>query len=117
MQDKLLSENVNAKNAAQTERRRGGFLGLFDLPLFKDWIIWLTAIAIFAAISGSVVESYQSPVLSLTGLPTGTTEFSIKGQEAAFLIDCLFAVGFQSVLFGVLPASIRKGVRQRKAGA
>lgn len=67
------------------------------MPLYKDWIIWLAAIAVFAAISGSVVESYQRPVLAGPfGIPTGETEFSIEGfQEFAFLIDAVIAFIFQ----------------------
>jgi hypothetical protein len=83
---------------------------LFDRPIYKDWIVWLLAVAIFAAISGSVVGNYQQA----TGF-AGTSEFNIQGQEMAFLIDCAIAAAFQFFLFGLLPANIRRGYRSGRA--
>lgn len=116
MRDKLLSGYVKTKSAVGSARRKNAFLGLFDLPVFKDWIVWLASAAIIVGI-GNVVGDYQRPVM-LGGLPMyGSTEFSIEGQEVAFLFDCVFAGGIQFLLFGLLPASIRRRYRQGKAGS
>lgn len=112
MQEKLTSTHGETPITGGSQRRKNAFLGLFDLPLFKDWIAWLAVIAVIAGIN-SVVGTYQRSVL-VGGFPVGGTAFSIEGEELAFLIDCLFSAAFQVGLFALLPAFIRKSVRQRK---
>lgn len=34
-------------------RRKGAFLGIFDVPLYKDWILYLWALAVVVGISSS----------------------------------------------------------------
>lgn len=71
--------------------------GLYDAPLWADWLTWLTAFGIFAGLT-SVWNSY----------PT------LEGSEAAaFAIDAILAVGLQFLLFGVLPGKIRRWRRSR----
>lgn len=59
-------------------------LWLYDLPLWKDWLVYLTALGVLA------------------GLVSG-----------GGFIDLAFAVAFQFLLFGVVPGSIRVWWRSR----
>lgn len=72
---------------------------LFHRPLFKDWIFWLACVACVAALQGTLTRSY----------PDG-----IEGQEMAFLIDVNIVLAFQLLLFGFIPALLRRHVRRRQ---
>ena len=78
---------------------------LFDRPLYKDWIVWLAAVAIFAGVSG-VVGDYNNASLT-PGVNAGMT-----GAET---LDITFAAAFQFFLFGILPAVLRRGYRTGRA--
>ncbi len=82
---------------------RDAFLGLFDIPLYTDWIFYLMLFAMFVG-GRSVYADYT--VVDITGARH-------VQYGAAFYIDLAIALGIQFLLFGVLPASIRRGVRGR----
>lgn len=67
--------------------RRNGF-GIYDLPLWKDWLFWVTAVGVWAGLA--VPES------------------------RATVVDIVLAVAVQFVLFGLLPGAARLWVRGRR---
>ena len=70
--------------------------GLYDSPLWRDPLAWLLAISIVAAV-GPVLKQDRG-----------------SGHTAALITDLVFAVAFQWVLFGVIPARIRLYIRDRR---
>lgn len=66
------------------EKRRNA-LGVYDLPLWRDWLAWVTLVAVIAVL----------------GQPT--------------VIDLVIGVLFQVFLFGFIPGKIRQAVRRRQA--
>jgi hypothetical protein len=69
-----------------TQRRQ-----LFHRPLYRDWTIWVGSIAVLVGLSHNA----------------GT-------GDVADMLNLLFVVAFQWALFALLPASIRRAVRDRK---
>lgn len=67
----------------------GQLANLYDEPVFKDWLFYLTVLAVIAGISSTV------------------------GNGNA--IDLALAVVFQFVLFGVVPGGIRNNIRRRRS--
>lgn len=67
---------------------RRNALGVYDLPLWKDWLFWVTVVGVWAGLA--VPES------------------------RATIIDLAIAVGFQFVLFGLLPGAVRMWLRGRR---
>jgi hypothetical protein len=63
--------------------------GVYDLPLWRDWLAWLTAFGLVAAIP-------------------------IVAADPGFVV---LAVPVQVLLFGILPGSIRAWWRARRATA
>ena len=73
-------------------KRRSAFIGLYDLPLHRDWMAWMTlAWALLAA------------------LAIGTTKDSSSSLPR--WADTLLATAVFALLFGVLPAWVRLGIR------
>ncbi|GCD44196.1 hypothetical protein [Streptomyces paromomycinus] len=74
-------------------RRYNAVLRLYDAPLHRDWAFWLTVgLAVLEAVS----------VLTYPGSPSGLPRW----------LDTLLAVLIFTLLFGVVPAWIRLGVRR-----
>lgn len=69
---------------AMRTKRREAILGVYDVPLWRDWLTYLTAVGIVAGFG------------------------TVGGGNA---IDVMFAVGFQFLLFGMLPGGLRKAWR------
>lgn len=69
-------------------RNRFGF-GLYDLPLWKDWLAYLTLLGVLAAIAEPATRS--SPV------------------------DAFFGVAVQFLVFGAVPGALRLWVRRGRA--
>lgn len=67
-------------------RERNAVLGIYDWPIYADWLAWLTVLAIVAVVGIQ---------------PT--------------LLDLIIAVVFQFLLFGMIPGVIRRSWRRRKA--
>jgi hypothetical protein len=78
---------------------------LFDRPFYKDWIVWLVAFAIFAGVSG-VIRDYSNTALT-PGVNAGMT-----GSE---FIDIVVVASFQFLLFGRLPAALRRRYRNGRS--
>ncbi|MFI2238097.1 hypothetical protein [Streptomyces chrestomyceticus] len=74
-------------------RRYNTVLRLYDAPLHRDWVFWLTVG--LAALEAASVLTYPGPA---SGLPRW--------------LDTLLAVLVFTLLFGVVPAWIRLGVRR-----
>lgn len=89
----LRSNQLSVDSASSMQQRKNAILGLYDRPLWSDWIAYLT----------------------LLGLIAGA--MTVRGSEeaAARAIDLAFALAFQFVLFGVVPCVIRKAVRSRRS--
>lgn len=66
---------------------RRNALGLYDEPLWKDWLFYLTLFGVVAGLT--IPESRATP------------------------IDLAIAVAFQIFLFGVLPGMVRAWLRRR----
>jgi hypothetical protein len=84
--------------------RKRRWLDLYDFPLWKDWLAWVTGFAIFAACSVTAREyfaDFRSEGLSAESL-------------AALSIDLALPIVFQCLLFGVLPGSVRMLFRKRR---
>jgi len=84
--------------------KRGG--SVFDIPAWRDWTLWLGLILGAMTTFGSLGSSFDQAQPNLG--------FFTTGALLALVIDaCLqFAIAF--LLFGVLPASIRKFQRRRQ---
>ncbi len=64
---------------------------LYDHPLYRDWLTWLTLVSFLA-------------------IPS-----TLTGEHGTVLIlDWIFALIVQFFLFGVIPGSIRIVVRRRR---
>ena len=72
--------------------RRNAILGLYDAPIWKDWIAWLTLLALVA----------------------GAKTVSTSENGAAYVIDLVLALGFQFAIFGWLPSGVRRAIRKRR---
>lgn len=88
---------------APSKRRVSNALFFYDAPLWRDWLAYVTGLAVFVGARGAF-EDYS---LNLTG---GLSSFS----AVALLIDLGLAVAFQLLLFGVIPGAIRRAIRRRK---
>lgn len=75
---------------------------MFRRPLHRDWLVYLFAVIIFAGVR-STISSYTDPA---------TDQFDITGQEAAFFIDLLVAVGIAAGICAVIHL-IRQKVKSR----
>ena len=84
----------------------GQLWGLFDVPIYKDWTLYLAALGILGSLV-ALLPSYWE-----TNPFTGELEY--VGPTAGLVADLAFAVPFQFCLFGVLPAAIRRVVRGRR---
>jgi hypothetical protein len=74
-----------------TEKQEGAYVGgLFDRPLYRDWIVWLGSLL---TIAGALAP------FSASGTP-GPIDFIVGG-------------GIWAVLGGFLPAAIRQSRRSR----
>lgn len=78
----------------------GSMLKLLDRPLWRDWVVWLWALGLVAALS-SIVGDY-----------TGSTASGFT--VTAVLVDVVLAVVVQTFLFAWLPAKIRQAFRARR---
>jgi hypothetical protein len=63
-------------------------LDLYDRPLSRDWLTYLTALGLVAAVA--------------------------EPQSRASVLDLVFALAVQFLLFGVIPGLIRQWVRNRR---
>ncbi len=70
--------------------------GLYDEPLWKDWLTWLTAVAVVAG-AFDALRDYDG------------------SNPVATVIDLALAVAIQFLFWGVLPGLIRRWVRSRGA--
>lgn len=76
---------------------------LYDRPLWRDWIAWLTLFSFIAVFQG-IAGNYGGLDAALA------TQFN----RTAFFIDLGTACLFQFLVFGVLPCAIRRKVRQAR---
>lgn len=63
---------------------------MFDRPLYRDWIVWLGVVGV---VSGLSYTSHNGP---------------------ANIVDYLIAIGVQWLLWAMVPAAIRQGIRNRR---
>jgi drug/metabolite transporter (DMT)-like permease len=75
--------------------------GLFDRPLWKDWLTWLTAYGFFAGLFGFRV---------LFGDPDSTGSSSAQ-LATGLVLSVAVSVG----MFGLVPGLIRRQIRKRVA--
>ena len=67
---------------------------LYDQPLWKDWLTWLTALAVVVGVLDAL-RDYDSAI------------------PFATVIDLALAVVVQFLFWGVLPGLLRRWVRSR----
>lgn len=73
---------------------------LFDRPWHKDWIVRLWAMIAFLQV-GNTSKAYAQDHLTWAG-------------QTAYLLDVAFDIGIVFLLFGVIPAAIRRAGRLRR---
>jgi hypothetical protein len=100
--------SVNARGRGIKEQNT--ILGLWDSPILKDWIAYVAVVGVIAGIP-DVVKSYRTVTFDAFGsVHRGLIELSL-----AFFVDLAFAVGVQLLLFGIVPAVVRRAVRSRRS--
>lgn len=80
------------------QAERTAILGIYDRPLWRDWIAWLTGFALLSGITGAFDD-----------FPDG-----VRGNESALLIGLGLRAAFQFFLFGLVPGRIRRAIRTRR---
>jgi hypothetical protein len=78
----------------RTRYRNTLVMGLYDAPLWADWLFYLTALGVIAVIPNIGATAADAFVV--------------------ILVETALAVGFQFFLFGVVPGVIRKRIRHRR---
>lgn len=80
------------------------WLTIYRCPLFKDWLVWLTAVAMLAGFL-PVARDYL-PEMRANGLSDVTA--------LAFALDLALPIVVQLILFGIVPGSIRLFLATRR---
>jgi hypothetical protein len=88
-------------------RQKPEKLPLFDRPILSDWLLWVGLVLTGVVAFNSAASTYRDP--------DGELDIEAYGGMGAFVFDLAFAAALMWLIFGLLPASIRRA-RRRKRG-